>query len=117
MNFIDGRTRLYEPDRNNFAPRVGFAYSPKLFGNNRVSVFRAGYGLFYDQILGAVVNQSRNVFPTFLTVNLGGLNVFGTGLLNLTNPGALSYPAADGTLIPVQLPGTINQFNPAVGLK
>ena len=70
--FIDGRTRLYEPDYNNFAPRVGIAYSPTLFGNNCVSVFRVGYGIFYDQILGAVVNQSSNVFPTFLTLNLGG---------------------------------------------
>ncbi len=114
--FIGDRTRLYEPDRNNFAPRIGIAYSPRLFGSRRVSVFRAGYGLFYDQVLGAVVNQSRNVFPTYLTVNLGGLNVFGTGLLNLTNPGVLGYPAANGMIIPVQLPGTINQFNPEVGL-
>ena len=75
--FIAGRTKTYEPDRNNFAPRVGLAYSPEFF-EGRTTVLRAGYGLFYDQILGAVVSQSRNVFPRFLTVNLaGGLgNVF-----------------------------------------
>jgi len=70
-NFIGGRTKIFDPDRNNFAPRVGFAYSPRLFGD-KVSVIRAGYGLFYDQILGAVVSQSRNVFENFLTLNLGG---------------------------------------------
>jgi hypothetical protein len=33
---------------------------------------RAGYGLYYDQVVGAVVSQSRNVYPSFLTVNTGG---------------------------------------------
>jgi hypothetical protein len=28
--------------------------------------------MYYDQILGAVVSQSRNVYPTFTTVNFGG---------------------------------------------
>ena len=115
--FIGGRTSLYDPDRNNFAPRVGIAYSPNLFGKNRISVFRAGYGIFYDQILGAVANQSRNVFPTFLTVNLGGINAFGDGLLNLTNPGVLSFQLENGMIVPVQLPGTINQFNPEIALS
>jgi hypothetical protein len=36
----------YEPDRNNFAPRFGFALLP--FGGPRV-VVRGGYGVFYDK--------------------------------------------------------------------
>jgi hypothetical protein len=71
-NFVNGRKTLYDADRNNFAPRIGIAYSPNLFGKNRTSVFRAGYGIFYDQILGAVVNQSRNVYPTYATIDNGG---------------------------------------------
>ncbi len=35
----------YPVDKNNFAPRVGFAWSP---GDHR-SVVRGGYGLFYDK--------------------------------------------------------------------
>src|SRR6185295_2821012 len=70
--FIGDRTQIFDPDRNNFAPRVGIAYSPDLFGANRTTVFRGGYGIFYDQILGAVVSQSRNVYPTYLTVDLAG---------------------------------------------
>ncbi len=66
-SFIDGRNRIYEPDRNNFAPRLGIAYSP-----TASTVIRGGYGIYYDQILGSVVSQSRNVFPTFTTVNFGG---------------------------------------------
>lgn len=70
--FVYGRKSLYEPDLNNFSPRIGIAYSPNLFGKNRTSVFRAGYGIFYDQILGAVVNQSRHVYPNYATVDNGG---------------------------------------------
>lgn len=36
---------LLHNDRNDFAPRIGIAYRP--FGND--TVFRAGYGIFYDQ--------------------------------------------------------------------
>jgi hypothetical protein len=36
----------YEADRNNFAPRVGLAWS---LGNGGTTVLRAGYGIYYDQ--------------------------------------------------------------------
>lgn len=36
----------YTADKNNFAPRVGFAWT---IGNNEETVLRAGYGLYYDQ--------------------------------------------------------------------
>jgi hypothetical protein len=102
---VNNRTRLYESDYNNFAPRLGIAYSPKLFGGNRLSVFRGGYGIFYDQILGAVANQSKNVFPTFLTLNFGGLSNFNQ-ILDISNPASFSFEN-----IPLRQPGTINSFN------
>lgn len=115
--FIGGRTSIYDPDRNNFAPRVGIAYSPELFGRNRVTVIRAGYGVFYDQILGAVVSQSRNVYPTFLTLNFGGLNASANETsLSFFNPGRTVVSLVDGSLIPLALPGTLNQINPALPL-
>ncbi|MBC7930923.1 MAG: TonB-dependent receptor, partial [Rubrivivax sp.] len=47
---------LFPPDRNNFAPRVGFAYSPNfgdglggLFGNDRM-VLRGGFGIAYNRV-------------------------------------------------------------------
>ena len=101
-NFIAGRTQTYESDKNNFAPRVGLAYSPEIFAG-KTTVLRAGYGLFYDQILGAVVSQSRNVFPRFLTVNLaGGLgNVFfdPNGESGFSVPLGLLNPSTNATLV------------------
>lgn len=47
-----GSDRLPHNDRNNFSPRVGFAYD--LRGNGR-SVVRGGYGLYYDQSFQNVV--------------------------------------------------------------
>lgn len=36
----------FEPDRNNFAPRVGFAWT---VGSDQATVLRGGYGIYYDQ--------------------------------------------------------------------
>src|SRR5207245_5193938 len=42
-----GIDSIFPPDRNNFAPRFGFAYQPTASGN---LVVRGGIGVFYDQI-------------------------------------------------------------------
>jgi len=53
---------IYNGDHNNFAPRVGLAWD--VFSNGR-TVLRAGYGLFYETIIG---NIPGNVMlnPPFL---------------------------------------------------
>lgn len=42
---------LYNPDYKNFAPRVGIAWS---LGPKSLTVVRAGYGIFYDTVLGQI---------------------------------------------------------------
>jgi Carboxypeptidase regulatory-like domain len=115
--FIEGRTSIYDRDRNNLAPRLSVTYSPNWFGKNRVTVIRGGYGLFYDQILGSVVSQSRNVYPTFLTLNFGGLNAsVNETILTFFNPGRTMVSTAAGTFIPLASPGTLNRINPDLSL-
>jgi hypothetical protein len=81
--FIADRTQIYKPDRNNFAPRFGFATSL-----TDKTVIRGGGGVYYDQVIGAVVSQSRNVFPTFTTVNFGG------GLPTCLNAAQMQVPCS-----------------------
>src|SRR5262249_11534171 len=70
-----------QPDKKNWAPRFGFAYSPKgpgLLGNGN-TVVRGGFGIAYDvlfynilvvndanypRVLSSVLNQPDNLFPT-----------------------------------------------------
>ncbi|MEJ7608049.1 MAG: hypothetical protein WKF37_17725 [Bryobacteraceae bacterium] len=49
-----------DPDYNNFAPRVGFAWSP--FQNGKTSI-RGGYALFYDGPSLNAQNDANNVTP------------------------------------------------------
>src|SRR5262245_37524694 len=66
--------RFYEPDRNNFAPRFGFAYSPKwklgkLFDGDR-AVVRGGFGVAYNRIPVAPLNNARGNPPFFARYGL-----------------------------------------------
>lgn len=106
--FLAGRSKIYDLDSNNLAPRVGFAYAP-----SRTTVVRGGYGLYYDQILGAVVSQSRNVFPTFLTLNFGGVpEVVFNGQSTIRTPYNTTING-----IPLIQPGTLNTLNPALSAQ
>jgi hypothetical protein len=52
FNIIPG-TNWYARDNNNVAPRVGFAWD--MFGTGSM-VLRGAYGMYYDRLLGSVVN-------------------------------------------------------------
>ncbi len=60
-------------DNNNFAPRVGFAYTPKfwtgLFGQDK-TVLRAGYGVFYDNVFTNIVDNSAASSPNAVSKSL-----------------------------------------------
>lgn len=67
---LNGRDSWYTPDRNNWAPRLGVAWSPRnpsgalrsIFGDN--GVLRFGTGIYYDRYGSRLVTQSDE-FGTF----------------------------------------------------
>lgn len=84
---------MFQPDRNNFAPRVGLAWRPsRLTG----AVVRAAYGIFYDRIFNNVFGNARNSAPYTL-------------LVTLANAPFGALPAADAFTTPLPIgPVTVN---------
>jgi hypothetical protein len=104
---LGGRENIYDGDHNNFAPRIGFAWSPKADGP---LVVRGGYGVYFDAVLGALVSQSRNVFPTEVPIVVSP-NFLGANILTLNLPQFLAFRDSRGNVaVPVVAPGTLNQI-------
>lgn len=111
---LAGRTKIYDPDRNNFGPHLGIAWVPH---NGRTAV-RAGYGIYYDTILGAVVSQSRNVFPTEVPINVDP-SFLQFNPFTLNNPSFLEVTQLAGkpgdppvftNPVPLLMPGSCNSY-------
>ena len=69
-----GVPRDTKPDKNNWAPRFGFAYSPsasggllgKMFGQGE-SVFRGGFGMGYDVLFYNILSVNASNYPRVVT--------------------------------------------------
>ncbi|HXK61630.1 MAG TPA: TonB-dependent receptor [Acidobacteriota bacterium] len=59
---------LYKSDRNNFGPRLGFAWNPPGVRNNLV--LRGGFAVFYNRFPTVVFNNVRGNPPFFARYNL-----------------------------------------------
>jgi outer membrane receptor protein involved in Fe transport len=63
--------KLFNSDKNNFAPRLGFAYSPNFgnaFGgllNENRAVVRGGFGISYDRTPNVLFSNTRGNPPFF----------------------------------------------------
>ena len=79
----NARDGLLDPDRNNFAPRFGFAYS--LFKN---TVVRGGIGVFYDYNTNLIQNNPARSFsyPFTVTRSIAGQNLTFPGSVTLDDP-------------------------------
>ncbi len=125
QGIIAGRENIFDADRNNFAPHFSFAWDPWSSSPTQSgkTVIRGGMGIYYDVALGSVVSQSRNVFPTFIPVNLD-VNTFnnllfvfdqrffdqdvgnGNGFIRVINPYFLPMVVMSGGRIqPLNCPG------------
>jgi hypothetical protein len=59
---------LWKPDRNNFAPRLGFAWSPGMFENKMV--VRGGFGVGFNRHPSAPFLNARGNTPFFARFNI-----------------------------------------------
>jgi outer membrane receptor protein involved in Fe transport len=87
-------TSICPKDKNNFAPRTGFSYSP-----NEKTVVRGGFGVYYGRtpaiVLGTVHSQNG--------INVTGINLNSAALITaagLTYPNILTAPPPGATSNP-----------------
>ncbi|HKO97194.1 MAG TPA: TonB-dependent receptor [Pyrinomonadaceae bacterium] len=94
-----------KPDKNNFGPRAGFAWNPKDRFNGNF-VFRAGYGVSYDQVFqNILLNVSRN-YPRVVTNSLANC----TGCAAFSGFGAIPLTATTTTNLATQGVATVRAF-------
>jgi outer membrane receptor protein involved in Fe transport len=92
---INAATALTDPinalykvaeDRNNFAPRVGFAYNPHggmaLLADGK-TVYHGGFGIFYDVIFTNITDNSQSLSPNDVGGNI--IVTTGRGAANATS--------------------------------
>lgn len=83
--------QLYVSDRNNWAPRLGFAYNP---GGQSKTIVRGGVGAFYSALFLDIVGQTRFAPPLVTTL----VNVFPQGRPNVTLPDFLGNATRNSSI-------------------
>ncbi|HEY6392569.1 MAG TPA: TonB-dependent receptor [Bryobacteraceae bacterium] len=101
----------YQNDWNNFAPRIGLAWSP--FKDGKTSI-RASWGMFYDRVIGSATIDPDGTMPGFAQSVFSFPNQTAGSDIRASDALPLPTPPATPTLTPVanRLFGAINLFAP-----
>lgn len=103
---------LVPNDKNNFAPRVGFAYT---LSDSARLVLRGGYGIYYDRLSTRYANTQLLNFP-YLALAVGLVNSAPLAIFRpFSNP---FIPVPQPTQFPVAatIPSPLNPLAPVVGV-
>jgi hypothetical protein len=87
---------LVPSDKNNFAPRIGFAWQP--IDSNRF-VIRGGYGVYYDRANSRLLNNQILNFP-YYTLAQALLTPIASPFVNVPQPSAFPLAFNNSTLFP-----------------
>ena len=94
---IEQVTQFTDPDYNNFAPQLGFAWSPKRF-NDRL-VLRGGGGMGYDRLASALFSNARFVPPNASRYSICCGSSANNGVTGATTGTIQFVKSGDGTIL------------------
>ena len=98
---------LVPVDKNNFAPRIGFAY---VVSEKNNLVVRGGYGIYYDRISTRYANTQLFNYPYF------ALGVGLPGILRTFQDPFIPLPAPSAFPVAPTIPSPLSPLSPIVGV-
>jgi hypothetical protein len=97
------QSSLVAPDKNNFAPRFGFAWRPR--SDDRL-VVRGGYGVYYDRANSRLLNNQILDFP-YYTLAQAFLTPISTPFVQVPQPSAFPLLFNNASVFPFGGPPAI----------